>query len=194
MVKYSTMTGKLKGIDALNSNPLTNTFCQSMGKNPANICHDCYSCAMLHTSRQNCIPRFENNGIELSRGLMDTFPGIQTPLFRINAHGELLNVNHTRNIIRLARANPNTTIVLWTKRPNLVYRALDLENGLPDNIVLVYSSKRINVVEKLPRLFHHVFTVYNYYNYQINCGRKSCLDCQLCYSRDTEVYINELLK
>jgi len=48
MIKVSVMTGKLVEIPAINTNTLTNEFCQEMHtSSPKCICWDCYSYAML---------------------------------------------------------------------------------------------------------------------------------------------------
>ena len=54
-VHISTMTGKLAGLHAINSNTLTNDFCSTMRKTES-ICKVCYSAAMLSGSRKNCAP------------------------------------------------------------------------------------------------------------------------------------------
>jgi len=59
-IHFSTMTGKLKGIPAINTNTVTNEFCIKMNETDA-ICKSCYSMNMLSGSRKNCQPAFERN-------------------------------------------------------------------------------------------------------------------------------------
>ena len=62
VIHISTMTGKLEHIPAINTNTLSNAFCQSMQRKPDNvICTNCYSVAMLETFRKSCVPAFEHN-------------------------------------------------------------------------------------------------------------------------------------
>ena len=196
-VKISTMTGKLRGLSAINSSPLDNPFCQSMAKDPENICSKCYSCSMLRGLRKNCRPAWRNTGEQLSTAPLpdNDIPIIKTDLCRFSAHGDLFNKTHADNFFKIARANPKTTFALWTKRPELV--AVD---SCPDNVILVYSSPKINSNSTLPRGFDKVFTVWNAEGIElndvdINCGAKSCLTCQLCYSKTNGVvFVNEKIK
>ena len=190
-MRLSKMTGKLEGVQACNTSPLDNSFCDLMSKVPGTICRYCYSRDMLHRFRTRCRPSWKLNGEELSDELLDTFPVVTTELFRINAHGELINVIHARNMLRLAKANPNTKVGLWTKRPNLVWEAIKLE-GKPDNVSLVYSSPWVNLESKPPRDFDHTFTVFDY-DTNINCGGHKCNECRLCYDSKV-VAIREVIR
>jgi hypothetical protein len=68
MIKYSVMSGKLKGIPALNTSPLNNEFCQMMSKKEHNnICNSCYSINMLKTFRKSCDEPFRKYGEFLSK-------------------------------------------------------------------------------------------------------------------------------
>ncbi len=97
-VKVSTMTGKLKGLDAINTSPLDNNFCQTMSKNSDNICHYCYSQKMLKGLRKNCRPSWKANGELLSESELtaEQLPKIKTELCRFSAHGELINRTQSR--------------------------------------------------------------------------------------------------
>ena len=65
-VKISVMTGKLVEIPAINTNTLTNEFCQKMRtSSPKCICWYCYSYDMLEGSRKNCQPAWEHNSLLL---------------------------------------------------------------------------------------------------------------------------------
>ena len=65
-VKVSEMSGKLAGVPAINSNTLTNPFCQAMQKCEGCVCAHCYSQSMLEGYRRNCAPAFEHNSKLLS--------------------------------------------------------------------------------------------------------------------------------
>tara|TARA_Y100000310_G_scaffold30465_1_gene28962 strand:- start:3567 stop:4265 length:699 start_codon:yes stop_codon:yes gene_type:complete len=191
IMKYSTMTGKLKDIQALNTSPLDNPFCVGMSKKHGTICHECYSNNIINSYRANCRLPWYRNGLELSESAITNYPAVKTELFRINAHGELLNLNHARNILNLAKQYPDNVIGFWTKRHRLVQQAIELD-GKPANVSLIKSSLKLNAPDKLPKYFDHVFTVYDHEN-NINCGAKDCNTCRECYTGKA-IFINELLK
>tara|TARA_Y100000310_G_C20541906_1_gene743710 strand:- start:445 stop:1035 length:591 start_codon:yes stop_codon:yes gene_type:complete len=193
-IKYSKMSGKLTSIDALNTSPLDNEFCIKMHKNTSVICHQCYSIRMLETYRKSCRKVWDDNGSELSKALLTNYPKIKTELFRINSHGELINLTHARNMLNLARANPLSIIAIYTKRPSLIQQAIQLD-GLPTNVSLVYSVAKFNQTAPLPEYFHHVFSVFKQESkaHPINCGARDCNSCRECYTGKT-VNIYELVK
>ena len=39
-----------------------------------------------------------------------------------------------------------------------------------------------------------VFTVFDHDNGAINCGARSCAKCGLCYTKNSTIFVNELLK
>ena len=194
-VKVSVMTGKLKGLAAVNTSPLDNDYCKAMSENPDNICHYCYSQKMLKGLRKNCRPSWKKNGELLSAfGLTASqLPKIKTELCRFSAHGELINRTHALNYFEIARANPKVTFAFWTKRPLFVPT-----DETPDNVVMVYSSPQLNTPGKLPHGFDKVFTVYKKDKAEgvtINCGAKSCDTCRLCYDKSNGVvFVNEIVK
>ena len=136
-VHISVMSGKLKGISAINTNTVTNKFCQKMQKGN-NICKHCYSQAMLTGSRKNCQDSFQRNSDLLSsRGLSNhEIPIINAAWFRFHGHGELINELHFLNLCRIAEANPQTTFALWTKRKDIVWDYCKTD-VLPDNLILI---------------------------------------------------------
>ena len=62
--RWSVGSGKMEDITSLNTNTLTNDFCNKM-KYTETICKQCYSHSMLNTYRKNCVPKFEKNSIFL---------------------------------------------------------------------------------------------------------------------------------
>ena len=189
-LKISEMTGKLKGIAGINTNPLSNAFCQKMQATDT-ICKDCYSCSMLRGIRKNCEPAWERNSVLLSNTLLesDQIPFVSHALARFHAHGELINKRHFVNFINIARANPQTKFSFFTKRTNLV------SGEIPANVTMVYSNPVVNRVRKVaPKGFHKVFNVVTNEGYEINCGAKNCVKCQQCFNRDGATVIVEKLK
>ena len=191
-LKISKMSGKLDGIRALNTDTVSNPFCQGMRKCAANICAQCYSDNMLRTFRKNCRPAFQYNGGLLSS---DTdYPlNLRDDIFRISAHGELINYNHARNIMHIIKSNPDTFFAFWTKRPALVQKFIRA-HGKPANVNLIYSNPKTDTVADLPGYFDKVFNVHTTDNGDINCGARSCRGCMLCYTRNDTVQVHELVK
>ena len=193
-VHISTMTGKLAGIFAVNTNTLSNTFCSKMRGTTA-ICKFCYSAAMLQGSRKNCAPAFERNSVLLSAALIpvDRLPVIKANIFRFHGHGELINAVHLENFYRIAEKNSGTTFSLWTKRRDLV------RNGRatpPQNFILIYSNPSLSkLMHKAPPRFHKVFNnVPASFTGAANCTGQRCIDCQLCYTPGGESVIVEHVK
>ena len=178
----SKMTGKLEGLQAINTNTLTNLFCQAMRKTSA-ICKICYSWAMLTGSRKNCAAPWQRNGEILSSGPLPArdIPRIDTVLGRFQAHGELINRQHAANLLEIARSNPDTRFGFWTKLPGFV-RGMEI----PENVTLVYSNPIVDrIMTKPPRGFHKVFNCVTDDRAEINCGPLKCRDCKMCYGRTT---------
>ena len=203
-IKKSTMSGKLFGIDAINSNPLSNPFCieQHDKQDDTIICTECYSIDMLETYRSNCVPNFENNNVTLSTIIHTDFSYLKfrNDIVRINGHGELLNQTHLHNICNMAFAFPNHTFALWSKRIDIV-RKYFKNNSIPSNLILIYSNPKKNkVVSKIPYPFHKVFNNVNLNwnnvspNLKENCTGQKCNDCRLCYNFNSENIIIELTK
>jgi len=71
VIKVSRMTGKLDGLAAINTNTLSNEFCQQQHAAGKTICGDCYSVRMLQTHRQNCVDPWEQNSRALARPITD---------------------------------------------------------------------------------------------------------------------------
>lgn len=192
-MKITKMSGKLKGMYAINTNTLSNPYCQKMRKVEGSVCSRCYAAEMLSTFRMSCVEAYEKNSNELSSKLMDErdIPFINAAYVRINAFGELINSTHLLNLCMIARKNENTTFALWTKRKELIFKH---HMSIPNNIILIYSNPVVNGVPVIPKYFHKVFTVYNSDgNSEINCGG-SCAECLMCYKKNTTRVINERLK
>ena len=194
-IHISTMSGKLKGIKAINTNTLTNKFCIAMAKSkiPNHICPNCYSKEMLETFRKNCTEKFQYNSDLLSTKIIpfEKLPYINEQIFRFSAHGELINMLHLINLMNLVNKNKGCTFTLWTKKDSLVNSYLK-GNKKPDNLILVYSNEIIDTVAKLPKNFDKTFNNVSSETESINCFQ-NCLDCRLCYSHNkTEIIIEKV--
>jgi len=199
-INVSQMTGKLKDIPAINTNPLTNTFCKAMSScgNKSIICTKCYSCAMLKTYRRNCVPAFERNSIALTDKDLadDDLPTIKkNDIVRIHAHGELIDGTHLNNILRIVKKNDTKMFSLYTKRKELIDAEFS-KSAKPDNLILVYSNPQIDApITNVPPHFDKVFNVVRVTNLdKINCGANNCNGCRRCYDKTKENIIYEMIK
>jgi len=199
MIKVSRMTGKLDGLAAINTNTLSNEFCQKQHAAGKTICGQCYSFRMLQQHRQNCVDPWERNSRKLSRpipdlefaALVDQFKNLR--FVRFHGHGELINFTHLHNFAAIARAVPGTTFALWTKRADLV-RKLG-ERSRPENLILIYSNPRIDRVRAIPPPgFQKVFNNTTRQDHRDNCTGRKCLDCLNCYQSSGPVSIVEIVK
>jgi hypothetical protein len=198
-VTTSKMTGKLTGIVGISTNPLVNTFCKSMQNVDGAICQHCYSCRMLLSSRKSAITAWTANTVALSDGDLpdECLPTIPDGSHvRFNPHGEITSEAMVRNFYRIARRNPTSKFVLFTKRYELVRRCADEK---PSNVALVASTFHVDApVEKIPDGFDTAFNVFtpdyvDSHDVKINCPLR-CNDCKKCWSTDGGQMINERLK
>ena len=200
-IKISEMSGKLKGIQAINTNPLSNLFCQSMNAsgNDNCICTHCYSCSMLLAYRKNCIPSFEYNSFHLRQ---DSFNENDIPKFnkkndiiRLHAYGELQNATHLKNLLKIVEVSPEKTFSLYTKRLDIINDVLGITQT-PSNLILVFSNPLIDApILVVPKYFHKVFNVLRATNLnKINCGSKNCNSCRNCYDKTKTNILYEMIK
>jgi hypothetical protein len=162
-VHISKMTGKLDGFKAISTNTITNDYCNKQhvkGKQDGqNICGDCYSHAMLNTYRKNMQASLQRNSDLLSSRPLEPqeIPRVTDAMFRFNAHGELINMQHFENLMAIVKDNPWCTFALWTKRVDLVFRWLR-DNEKPENLQLIYSNpKKSHIMSKPPKHFDKTF-------------------------------------
>ena len=190
-LKISTMTGKLDGFRAINTNTVTNPFCIKM-KESDTICGVCYSHRMLNTFRKGCQPAWQHNSDMLSQAPLTTIPTIMDRVFRFHGHGELLNAQHLENIIAIAEGNPATTFSLWTKRKEWI-RAVSIKQAMPSNLILIYSNPKIDDVKGVPKYFDKVFNNVTG-EADANCTGQQCKDCLKCYTKGGTNVIVEHVK
>jgi hypothetical protein len=195
-VHFSIMTGKLNGLRAINTNTATNAFCKKMfssGKENV-ICTGCYSMAQLNGSRKNCQPAFERNSELFSERLLEPheIPWTNDAILRFHGHGELINLTHLDNFLRIAEYNPQTVFALWTKRKDFIAKRAD---KIPDNLILIYSNPLTDkLIKQPPKHFHKVFNNVTKETEGENCTGQKCIDCRKCYSLIDETVIIERQK
>lgn len=190
------MSGKLKGIPALNTSPLANQFCMKMAKTPGIICEHCYSVAAMLGARKNANPRFVKNYEALQKPVPPEFmPWPSGPYIRINGHGELGSVVHLENLLNWAEFHPLSRFVLWTKRKDLVNLVL-AKREKPNNFVLIYSNPKLDKpMREVPKHFDKVFQNVTEDSDEVNCF-SACGGCMLCYDKQHEgvQFITEKVK
>ena len=202
--RWSKGSGKLEDIPSLNTNTLSNPFCNKMKKTDT-ICGQCYSHSMLGTFRKNCVPKFEENSEMLSKEILDDEDimyrgfGTLSRVARFHSHGEIINENHFINLLLICSCYPHTTFSLWTKRISLVNRVLDRYSNVgipkPKNLILIYSNPKLDSIkDSVPRNFDKVFNNVTSKSDQVNCHQK-CKDCMMCYTiGDNTKQIVEVVK
>ena len=153
-----------------------------------------------YKTMQPCFQR--NTEILTSRILTDDeIPTINALYFRFESFGDIINTTQVSNYFNICKRNPKVKFALWTKNPAIVQRTINNGNAKPKNLQIVLSSHYINKQEDASRwsFIDKVFTVYgkDYVkenNINVNCGAKSCLLCNKCYRKDSDMFINEELK
>lgn len=178
---------KMDGFTSINVSVKRNPFCQSMQKKDGIICKHCYAKRIYPVMEA----RYSSNlDVFLSEDF--TPETINRKIVRLHSFGELVNELHFKNILKLITFNPDTQFTLWTKRADIVKRVMKKK---PSNLILIYSSPKVNVQSELPKGFDKVFTVWTAdQSVDFNC-MKQCKDCMKCYNKnDKNVFINEELK
>jgi hypothetical protein len=203
-------TGKMETLFSVNGT-LENSFCEKMRKNEKSICHSCYVVTLPWY--KSLFKKYVVAGI-LQNVII---PVAEMPFItgydkgRFNAFSELHNVKEAINFIHFTMKNQHIQFGLWTKRPDLLYKAF-LKTGYekPENLNVVYSDPIINgsanakkTLEKYyingVRMIDSVFTVVTLdfavkNNIHVNCCRP-CKECKnSCYTEKHAEMVYELLK
>jgi len=192
------MNGKMDMMQSISSG--FSEACYKRASDPDSPCHGCYSIKMMKRYKNASIC-FENNSDILKGRILERheLPTINAAFFRFNAHGEIENKTQVLNFFNICKKNKFTNFALWTHDPKIVHQALK-EQKKPKNLRLIYSSQKLNKIDKLPKNFDKVFTVFTKKYAEsnqigINCGHKKCIECLQCYKpNDKNTFINELKK
>jgi len=194
-------TGKMEGMQSLSTSCKGNPNCAKFAQIEGSVCAKCYAQRMMkmYKNLDGCLEKNAEilSKIDLSKQT-ELIPQINAAFFRFEAFGDLLNEQHVKNFFTIAKANPDTHFALWTKNPKLIANVIDEGINKPDNLNIIVSSLFLNKVVDLDYDFiDKIFTVYDKEHADqvtINCGKKKCIDCKLCYKKNDVKYINELLK
>ena len=154
------MTEKMEGMQSLNTSPSVNPFCLKMRATSGAICQSCYT-HRTESWKTNCRPAWVNNYEVLSAKLLKDaeIPYLNVAIFRFQAHGDLANRTHYKNLIRIADANPQTVFALWTKHLAVINRGGIIKR---ENLIYIYSTPMLNELKpSRPKGFDRVFTVYS---------------------------------
>lgn len=198
---------KMEGMISINTASCKNEFCKKMSQIKGTVCEKCYALRNFKR-RPNNVPKYEKSLKELTTEILpwDRLPVIDesAEVCRIEAFGELNNTIQAINYINIIRKNPDINFGWWTKRPNLIARALkQLDISIPENVNVIYSNPYIDTLPKIqPYSFiKGYFTVWTSaekaleHGCIICCGNKKCKNCLECYdAHDGIFYINELKK
>ena len=200
---------KMEGLQSINTSTRLNTRCRKNASVKGSVCEKCFAETYLNMRKHlnlNC----EHNTQVLTDSIipMEYLPFINQYVFRFESFGDLNNEIQFINYLNICYKNPQTTFAIWSKNPDIMDQVFnEMKYKKPNNLIIVISSLFLNVEFKLENMpyskrywfIDKIFTVYTCEyaiknNININCGRKKCLNCKLCYSHNKVKIINEVLK
>lgn len=197
--------GKMAGIHSIGTSCAYNPYCIKRRENGDSVCSHCYAATYMKM-RKSLKKRLAENADVLTTRLLQgrEIPVTNDLVFRFESFGDLYNETHLQNYAIICDRNPHTNFALWTKN-TWILDGLFNKKGIekPDNLSIVVSSpmlnKQMNIDMDKFWMVDHVFTVYDKpfiaaNNVNVNCGARSCFECQRCYRKDTEFYVREELK
>ena len=188
-------SGKIEGMYSCDSSCNNCTFCQkvreNMKDNPYCICNYCYDNAQ--EKRWSNVKNRHGLQLQIMSSVDFTVDELKSLkidfICRFNSSGDIENVTHARNYIRIAYAHENVRFTLFAKNTAPVIKATD-ELGKPDNMIYMQSSIFIGHPCKLAKYFDYTFTVYAteeevqeaVKNGAIECNGQKCKACGYkCY-------------
>lgn len=202
------MTGKMTGMVAIGTSCKLNPHCKLNQLIDGSICQSCYAENMRKTTAYKqalctlvlCTYVFT----------LDQIPYVNAAKLRFESFADLLNDVQVINYINIATKNSHVNCAIWTKRPALLHKVLmnEFKGIKPGNLSVVVSSLYVNSVLDIKGKYllnngvdmvNHVFTVFTAKyaienNINIQCGKSKCIICGICYSVETDYYVNEILK
>ena len=210
-------SGKIETIASVDSCAACG-FCEKMRNAAKNnkliICGYCY--AYADQWKEAAWRRHKLNALILSSVLftMEELKTLAIPSMRcrINEDGDIVNVTHARNIVRLALSHSYIEFGFFFKNYEAVESGLHAEGihkraDLPKNIRFIQSSYMIGIKARPLWFTHCVFTVYPNEELTLQaiaagefaCNGRKCKDCGYhCYNTalndDNVAYIAELLR
>lgn len=191
------MSGKMEDVLAISTNCEVNPYCRARHLKGVGICNACYAQA-YEKIRYSLRANTTLNAELLTQSIIpwNVIPKIYTDIVRIESFGDIANIIQAENYLRMAIVNPDVRFGWWTKNPNFIHKALQkYHNGeVPENVQVILSSITLNKEAKVNPKFKYfiskIFTVYTLCWFKennidmhsfINCGARSCKECQRCY-------------
>lgn len=203
------MTGKMLNILSLSTNCLMNPVCMARIEAGIGICAECFA-ASLNANYDGTFENTAYNTKVLSSMIipLEILPVIDADELRIESLGDTQNWKQAANYMNFARVNPLVSVTAWTKNPGHYLEAIRRGYSKPENFTLIFSSIDLNTPAEIPEKFTGIidkrFTVYTLEWLDengigpafINCGGRSCKDCERCYknAEKTGFDVRELLK
>ena len=96
--------GKMNGIPTITTSMLCNPICEQRAKDETSVCAHCYAKRGLaiYPAARN---RYAENTKILSSHDLEVYelPVLNSSIARFESHGDLVNVTHAKNYIRIAR-------------------------------------------------------------------------------------------
>lgn len=203
------MTGKMLNILSLSTNCLCNPVCLARIRAGVGICAECFA-ASVESQYSGVFENTAYNASILANMIIpvNMLPEINADELRIESFGDTANWKQAANYLNMARVNPLVKVTAWTKNPNHYYEAIKRGYSKPENFTLIISSLELNkpcdIKEEYAPIIDKRFTVYTLDWMDnngigagfINCGGRSCKNCQRCYNNAsvTGFDVRELLK
>lgn len=202
------MTGKMAGITSISTSASVNPICQHRCKDDSSICSECFAIATLKSHHE------PDQAYAINYIVLNLYPyhkkawqAVNIPVMnstlRIESFGDVASITHAYNYTMLALTHKSIKhIGIWSKNLGFWANAFSIL-GKPKNVIFNASSPRINEQVYIPASFQwfvdHTFTVYDAKtalanSTNINCGDKTCTNCQRCYQTNSESSVNEILK
>ena len=198
-------SGKMEGMQSLSTSVTLNPHCQERAKHADCVCSHCYASRMLNMYK-TLEAKLADNTALLTREIIarEFIPHLNVIMFRFEAFGDLNNEVQVFNYFNIANENPFTRFALWTKNPWIIQNAIEQGAIKPENVTIIYSSPALNCradnMLNLYSFIDKIFTVWTkdyleqHPEIVINCGKKKCIACGICYLKNNIVFVDEVLK
>lgn len=158
---------------------------------PGSVCSSCYAMKGSYTMYKAVKPaqyrRLEAlNDIRWVPAMVKLLEN--QDVFRWHDAGDIQNLLHLENIVRVVKATPGTRHWLPTKEKKIVRDFLRKHNSFPSNLVVRVSGAMVN--GKPLKSFPHTSTVHNSqgqaYGHSCPAPNQSgeCRNCRACWSHD----------
>ena len=210
LIHITTHDGKMEGVPSISTSVLLNKNCEKNSHILGSICSHCYAHSLCEQRSGLATALARNTEILTASVLSDgDLPETSdSEIFRFESFGDLNNDTQLINYMNIVAKNPGTRFTLYTKQYELV-KEYFTTHPAPENFTLIVSSLMVNKEIDIKFLLDlgvfapgqlKTFTVYNkkylleHPEVKINCGSNLCLGCRLCYDKNEEVHIREILK